>query len=488
MAVITKAIIVCLLTILATGISTSPCWANTAVNRAAKFYAKNPSRSAQVALQLYRAKLYFSSVAFIKRHLALKRPLTKELEKLILNLTFKAGLPAFKGLGKGVYRSYPDSPSLSFILGLKLFQMGDYKRSLKVLKRIPPSHILATESFFVLGSINTILGRFREAHAYYEKCHHSSKYVIENTKSKRLGAYLTVIGESCTTHRARLLYQQEKYQEALNTYNDIPKTSYMWPYLLLEKAWVHYQQKNYNQALGSLVTYKSPLLTSYFLPETDVLRALSYFRLCLWDESSQIIKEYYAIQLGRSRPLKRMLLRHKKSKSYFLKLMLLPVDQQRKLNPFIRNLTTQIGKKTKFALELATLKRAQKEYQYIRKLPRNRLTGRLRSSLSKILQWHTVGLNHYVKTQMFDFLNSMHRFSYEISNIELKIISDKRAQLSKSRGIPKNEQADHNPLKYLNRTSIQYFYTFDGEFWADELGDYSFGLGSQCLKTRSEDV
>jgi len=26
----------------------------------------------------------------------------------------------------------------------------------------------------------------------------------------------------------------------------------------------------------------------------------------------------------------------------------------------------------------------------------------------------------------------------------------------------------------------QYFWKFNGEFWADELGDYSFGLKSNC--------
>ena len=105
-----------------------------------------------------------------------------------------------------------------------------------------------------------------------------------------------------------------------------------------------------------------------------------------------------------------------------------------------------------------------------------------------MLQWHTASLNHYVKTQMFDFLNEMHRFSYEMSNIELKIISDKRAHLSKLSKKSRTKSPDEDPLDNVNRTSTQYFYDFDGEFWADELGDYSFGLGSHCLKGGSQDA
>jgi hypothetical protein len=35
-------------------------------------------------------------------------------------------------------------------------------------------------------------------------------------------------------------------------------------------------------------------------------------------------------------------------------------------------------------------------------------------------------------------------------------------------------------VKYIERNKKQYFWTFNGEFWADELGDYVFALRSEC--------
>ena len=32
----------------------------------------------------------------------------------------------------------------------------------------------------------------------------------------------------------------------------------------------------------------------------------------------------------------------------------------------------------------------------------------------------------------------------------------------------------------VSRKSNQYFFDFNGSFWADELGDYSFGLQTAC--------
>ena len=35
-------------------------------------------------------------------------------------------------------------------------------------------------------------------------------------------------------------------------------------------------------------------------------------------------------------------------------------------------------------------------------------------------------------------------------------------------------------IRNLTRTDKQYFWNFNGEFWADELGDYVFSLKSEC--------
>ena len=33
------------------------------------------------------------------------------------------------------------------------------------------------------------------------------------------------------------------------------------------------------------------------------------------------------------------------------------------------------------------------------------------------------------------------------------------------------------------RRDYQYFWSFNGEFWNDELGDYVFGLESECTRS-----
>ena len=39
---------------------------------------------------------------------------------------------------------------------------------------------------------------------------------------------------------------------------------------------------------------------------------------------------------------------------------------------------------------------------------------------------------------------------------------------------------DRGDISYLTRNEKQFFWSFNGEFWADELGEYSFSLDSKC--------
>ena len=94
--------------------------------------------------------------------------------------------------------------------------------------------------------------------------------------------------------------------------------------------------------LGLLVTYRSPLMSSYFFPEAEVLSSLSYFRLCLWGDSLKLIDQYYNVYRPHSDALKAILLKNKRSYTYFLKLLLAPIKENEDMNPFVRNLMTQM--------------------------------------------------------------------------------------------------------------------------------------------------
>lgn len=63
-------------------------------------------------------------------------------------------------------------------------------------------------------------------------------------------------------------------------------------------------------------------------------------------------------------------------------------------------------------------------------------------------------------------------------NLKLELLSKKRDDLYKSANA--NDDRSRGEAENVNRKKNQYFFDFNGSFWADELGDYSFGLTSKC--------
>lgn len=249
----------------------------------------------------------------------------------------------------------------------------------------------------------------------------------------------------------------------------------------MDKAWAHYYLKDYNRAIGLTVTYKSPLLESYFFPEAEVLMALSYYNLCLYDDALKVVDNFYDFYQPKALALKEILGQNKKSNTYFLDLYYADPETRQNLNPFIRNLITQTRKQVKFNLDLVSLKSAKEELALLKKLKnKNDFTVHLEANLDSTITFISNKINYYIKKEIFTFINEIHKHSYSMFNLKLELLSKKREEIYNSNS-EKFNLRDRGSEKNVNRKITQYFFDFNGSFWADELGDYSFGLKSKCI-------
>lgn len=437
----------------------------------------DPKRYENVVYELIDSNMYFSAVPFAALAIEANPKLDQKFELALESLILKTGTAAFIGIEANDLWKHK-IPSLSLVLGLKLFKAEQYEKVSKVLNTIADNHRFTPEARMIQGSAYNLSQNYGAAIAQYERCVTTASKLESQAKHEKLKRYYAILKESCTIHMARVKYKEKDFKGSLLAYNEIPKTSYRWPYILMEKAWASYYMEDYNRTLGLLVTYKSPLMESYFFPEGEVLGALSYYKLCLYSDSMSTIDQYYKVYKSRSDDLKKILIEHKASNSYFLKLMFAPIDQSEQKNPFIRNLVTQIRKKIKFSVDLVSLKTAQNEWDHLNKLKESSFVKELKKHVGHHVVWRSHHLNHFVKKEMFDFLNDMHRFSYEMFNIRLEIMSDKRGLIYENKKLIADRA--RGTKEGVNRLSSEHFYDFNGEFWADELGDFSFGLISNC--------
>jgi tetratricopeptide (TPR) repeat protein len=443
-------------------------------------YKKDHSKfkNKNIAHDLIDGKFYFSAIPYINKYLEEQNEIDLDLEKDIEILVLKTGTMAVLNLEESKLAKF-NIPSVNLILGTRLFNKEEYKKAYDILDKIPDSHPFSLEASLIKGTIKDLDRKNIEASQLYHSCVKKAHKAEDNSNDEKLKRYFLYMKETCVIRIARLKIEDKKYEDALEIYKLIDKRSYRWPYILLDKAWASYYLKDYNRTLGLTVTYKSPLMESYFFPESEVLTALAYYNLCQWDDALKVVDHFYDFYKPKSEALKAILGQNKNSETYFLDLYYADTNTRESLNPFIKNLITQTRKQIKFNLDLASFKAAKDELLLIRKLKnKNELTNEMESNLENTILFVGKKINFYIKKEIFNFINEIHKHSFSMFNLQLELLAKKREEIYTANEVKENRQRGSE--KNIRRKIDQYLFDFNGSFWADELGDYSFGLENRC--------
>jgi len=97
----------------------------------------------------------------------------------------------------------------------------------------------------------------------------------------------------------------------------------------------------------------------------------------------------------------------------------------------------------------------------------------LRESL--LLQRDLIGA--YVRKSLHLAMDQLDKSFEGMTYIKLEVLGRAKQKLYFA---SESESRSRGNVRYIKRNEKQYFWTFNGEFWADELGDYVFSLKSEC--------
>lgn len=82
---------------------------------------------------------------------------------------------------------------------------------------------------------------------------------------------------------ARIAFDQGRWRDALEAYEEVRESAPDDPQLLLEMAWTHYYLGEYQRALGLLLALDAPAYSGLIAPERYLLEALSLRKLCQFE-------------------------------------------------------------------------------------------------------------------------------------------------------------------------------------------------------------
>ncbi|HAZ13083.1 MAG: hypothetical protein A2X86_09835 [Bdellovibrionales bacterium GWA2_49_15] len=425
--------------------------------------------------ELVDSGIYFGTIPFIKETLySSGAGVDAALNEFIDEIVSHVGLRQFSALSIDVLERSRAS-TLRYVLAKKYFNKGDYNSALSILDGLErQGKDLAPFISHMKASALAILKKSEEAARYYDECARQAEKVLGSGGHTVLRKrQLVTLRDSCIVGIARMQFASAKFDKSILSYLDLQKKSPIWPEILFEEAWASFYTRDFNRTLGKLVTYKAPVLDYIFNPEIEVLSALTYLEMCLFDDAKKSADNFYTkYQRGYLGLLNLIGSMKSDYRSYYA---LIKQKDKVSFDPLIIKLLNDIWRDPATQELFQQIEAGKHELTPIKAIGNAKLkimTARnLKDSL--ILQRDIIG--RYVKKRLVYHARLLDRSFEDMSYIKLEILSKMKGQIL---GI--NGERARGDIKFLERNEKQYFWTFNGEFWADELGDYVFALKSEC--------
>jgi hypothetical protein len=455
--------------------------AHASYQKAEQLYGKasiDLAGSRRVILQLIEDGFYFSTIPWMKDYLVkTSRPLDSEMELAFDKMLYATGVKPFESLPEDIL-ARSRTGNIRYILAKKMMRKNKYREALEEIAPVNPSHPAYPFISHMKASIFAMTGNYSQAEMEFKDCLRISESISRNAESKNQRQQLMLNRDYCLAGLGRAQFANKNYKQAELNYLDIEKTSLVWPQILFEEAWTSYYLANYNRTLGKLVTYRAPVLDFVFKPEIEVLKALTYMKMCLYDDAQKSADDFYNKLLNPSRELRNFIKSRGKDYKYYYNLMSDFEAKNPSSLPLISDILRSIQKdgayieiKGAFALALA-------EYNNLRKRPNSNLRSILIINLKNIMDEYRTILGAYIRSGLVSKYAELYAAFQGMSFIKLEILALKKERLYKT-DTPYTG-SKRGDVKYIERNDKQYFWNFNGEFWADELGDYVFALRSEC--------
>jgi hypothetical protein len=396
------------------------------------------------------------------------------------------------------YTKYEDYDSTNrsaylYALAKDSILSGEPSRALGYLNGMDRSSPLWPYGLHLRGSANALLGRDAEAVEDFERCASDADRVVSSRLSdarriRDAEREADDLRSRCIAGSARTYYQAEKFEESDRIYDRIPKRSYVWPDILFEQAWNSFARYQYNRTLGKLVSYKSPALKFVFNSETDVLRAQSFLALCLYSDANGVINEFNSKYTTVGEEVKSFVESNDRNLNAFYELGKAALKSSLYTKNDFYRLTNRFVRGPYFQNLVLSERRLASEGEAIRRFDAmqpgvsHNLSQGFPGFLEEVLRWRLKSIQllggAFVKNSLIDYHAALIEDFEKMAFIKLEMLKYAKEKLlnTKSSSIGDRSRGSVEP----SRRDDQYKWSFNGEFWNDELGDYVFGLESEC--------
>jgi tetratricopeptide (TPR) repeat protein len=369
-----------------------------------------------------------------------------------------------------------DLDEIRFLLGQYYYNVGDADRAIKTLSPIKPE---AGETYL---RARHLLGVIHVVQNVAQPALESFKDVLRFEEQVGNPRYYQQYKDMANLSLGRLFYSIGQYETAGRYYDRVQEGTSAWLDSLFELGWTYFQLGRIDRVLGQLHTLNSPYFEDRYYPEARVLEALIHFRTCRFTETLVSVQRF----LRDYKPLKKELdaqLSGQRTDAEFYEYLASLSANKKTLSIQLRRIFNVALKDKRLQRGFASVVLANEEMAGIEKLGRNTTAQKPAAELKEdmgrvraVMIAEAGGLARArltrVREDLTEIIRQGLRIKYETLKARRGSISDTvrkdMAETAKAVSEPRAEDDEH------------VVWPFDGSYWKDELGGYTYDTRSRC--------
>lgn len=432
------------------------------------------------AQNAHKNGFYFTASSYLKHYLLKSGESTPAVGKLLDRVIENTNVFPFLELPFDRLKNITNSRHIYYVIGKKYFFKKDYKNAIFYFNQVATNSPFYLQALNHLAGLYEVIGEVPSAEKFAQKCIKESLGIknILPLRSEDNDQKLEFIKDSCEIIIARAQYKNTKFPASTKLYNRIPLNSYKFPDSLFENSWNYFITRDFNRAVGKNLTFQAPVLENYFLPETELVKALSYVELCNWDEALAVMKNFDTNVKSKANDFMTKFNLKNQNTYSFVNLLLRKEDRNNLGDNFFKKMTEVIFLKPGFKTIEFYLRQVQKEKELMLIKRADKTDAK---AYNMAYRDFAKFFNNFVKVKFVGFAQDIIRISNIFTEMELDLYSSMKYQLYDKADKKKSAPT---PTKFfikdLDRNVDQHSWNFHGEFWADELGSYIPLLENKC--------
>ena len=369
----------------------------------------------------------------------------------------------------------------SYLVGRYLYSQLEVEEALEMLNRVTPASPDYPKARYIAGVTHVANYDAEPAVAAF-------KDVLRVLTSKQESGALTEdenkLLELTNLGMARVFYSTGQYDTSLKYYGQISRRSKHWPVALFESSWAYFQVDQYNKALGNLHTLNSPFFNTEYFPEAPILASVIFFYNCKYERVEAELDEFdytYAPMLTSVQDI----LASKADDAEAMYAWLLAVRDGVE-SPELKAVAETAVDDQQVRNKIRLIEAIQKEQARIGEMPSAWKGSGLGSTL---VQEAELAISFAradaggiiaqrldrVSRELQDWILEREKILFEVGRaIQGEIEADLRNEMAVESDVTKKPK--------VKVSDEELYWTFEGEYWRDELGFYLFTVNSECKR------